>query len=159
MDSFETHCWPFTLGAEGEYWDDPVGGPTRYGVTERVARAWGYKGDMRNLPLEVAKAIARKEYYDRYQCGQLPAPFALLVFDTAYHGGKPVKWLQEAIGATPDGIIGAKTIAAARAANTGAVVALFCAARLDYLASLPNFKPNAGGWTRRIAALLRKAVQ
>lgn len=157
MDAFDK-CWEFTLGVEKGFFDDPAGGPTMYGVTQRVARAWGYQGDMRHLPLEDAKNIARKEYFDRYQCGQLPAPFALLVFDTAYHGGKPVKWLQEAVGTAADGIIGAKTIAAARASNVGVVVAQFGAARLDYLASLPNFRENAGGWTRRVAALMRKAV-
>jgi len=157
-DSFDA-CWAFTLGSEGGFFDDPAGGPTMYGVTQRVARAWGYQGNMQHLPLDDAKAIARKEYFDRYQCGQLPAPFAMLVFDTAYHGGKPVRWMQEAVGANPDGIIGAQTIAKARTANVGTVVALFCAARLDYLASLANFRENAGGWTRRIAALQRKAVQ
>lgn len=156
MDAFDK-CWEFTLGVEKGFFDDPVGGPTMYGVTQRVARAWGYPGDMRHLPLEMAKNIARKEYFDKYQCGQLPTPFALLVFDTAYHGGKPVRWLQEAIGTTPDGIIGAKTVAAARAANVGVVVALFCASRLNYMASIPGDLFD-DGWMNRIAALLRRGV-
>lgn len=157
MSAFD-ECWAFTLGAEGGYWDDPAGGPTMYGITQRVASAWGYHGDMRHLPLDDAKAIARKEYFDKYQCGQLPAQFALLVFDTAYHGGKPVAWLQECIGTTPDGIIGAKTVAAARAANIPRTIALFCARRLRYLQSLKNWKENAGGWTLRICALIEKGV-
>jgi len=154
-DSFD-QCWRFTLSAEGGYSDDADG--TMYGVTKRVARAWGYQGDMRHLPLDDAKAIARKEYYDRYQCGQLPAAFALLVFDTAYHGGKPVAWLQECIGTAPDGIIGAKTIAAARAASVPRTVALFVARRIRYLQTLKNFRENAGGWMLRMAGLLEKGV-
>lgn len=156
-DAFDK-CWDFTLGVEKGFFDDPAGGPTMYGVTQRVARAWGYQGDMQLLPLETAKSIARKEYFDRYQCGQLPPAFALLVFDTAYNGGKPIKWLQEAVGTVADGIIGAKTIAAARVADKGRVVALFCAARLNYMAAIPG-DSNDDGWMNRIAALMRKAVQ
>lgn len=38
--------------SEGGYVDHPndPGGPTRYGVTEKVARAAGYRGDMRYFP-------------------------------------------------------------------------------------------------------------
>lgn len=157
MSAFDD-CWAFTLGAEGGFFDDPVGGPTMYGVTERVARAWGYKGDMRHLPLDDAKAIAKSEYFDRHQCGMLPPKFALLVFDTAYQGGKPIKWLQEAVGTTPDGILGAKTVAACRAADQSKVVALFCSKRIRYLQSLKNFRENAGGWMLRVASLIEKGV-
>lgn len=47
-----------------KYTNNPAdrGGPTRFGVTEREARAFGYAGDMRQLPLEVAKAIYRKRF-------------------------------------------------------------------------------------------------
>lgn len=152
------HCWAFTLDVEKGFFADPVGGDTMWGITERVARAWGYKDAMKDLPIEVAQAIAQHEYFDRYQCDQLPRAFAMLVFDTAYHGGKPVKWLQMAIGVPADGIIGAKTIAAARAANVPRTVALFCAARIRYLQSLKNFRPNAGGWMLRIAGLLERGV-
>lgn len=152
-------CWEFTLGVEKGFFDDPVGGPTMYGVTEKVARAWGYTGRMEDLPLGVAQNIARKEYYERFQCDQFPAAIALCVFDTAYHGGKPIKWLQAAVGTTVDGILGAKTIAAVRASNTPKVVALFVAARIRYLQSLKNFKPNAGGWMLRMAALLEEGVK
>lgn len=157
MDSFAA-CWAFTLGIEKGFFDDPAGGPTMYGVTQAVARAWGYQGDMRHLPLETAQAIARSEYFDRYQCGQLPAPLALLVFDTAYNGGKPVKWLQIAVGTDADGIIGAKTIAAARAADPHRTAALMCAQRMRYMQSLGNFRENAGGWFLRVAAILEKVV-
>lgn len=156
--SFE-ECWAFTCPIEAGYWNDPVGGPTKYGVTERVARDWGYQGDMQQFPLESAKAIAKKKYYDQFQCDQFPAPLAILVFDTAYNGGKPIKWLQAAVGTTDDGIIGAKTIAAARAADIPKTVALFCAARMRYMQSLHNFHENAGGWFLRIASLLERGVK
>ena len=114
--SFDT-AFASLMESEGGYWDDPVGGATMYGVTERVARTWGYKGVMRELPLATAKSIAKSEYWDRYQCDQFAPAIGYQVFDTAYNGGKPILWLQSAVGVTADGVIGAKTIAAVRAAD------------------------------------------
>lgn len=50
---------------EGGYVNNPAdrGGATKYGITESVARSNDYKGNMRDLPLEVAKAIYRKNYW------------------------------------------------------------------------------------------------
>lgn len=44
---------------EGGYVNNPAdrGSATKYGITEAVARANGFKGNMRDLPLDVAKAI------------------------------------------------------------------------------------------------------
>ncbi|NUF85130.1 glycoside hydrolase family 108 protein [Acinetobacter seifertii] len=39
------------------------GGATKYGITEAVARENGYKGFMKYLPLDVAKAIYRQQYW------------------------------------------------------------------------------------------------
>ena len=156
--SFE-QCWAFTLDAEKGFFADPVGGDTMWGITERVARAWKYTGPMKDLPVDAAKAIAKAEYFDKYQCDQFPPALALCVFDTAYHGGKPIKWLQSAIGVVDDGIVGVKTVAAARGADISKTVALFCASRIRYLQSLKNFRENAGGWMLRIAGLLEQGVK
>lgn len=50
---------------EGGYVNNPAdrGGATKYGITEAVARENGYKGNMKDLPLEVAKAIYKKQYW------------------------------------------------------------------------------------------------
>lgn len=106
--------------------------------------------DIANLSLDDCKRIAKAEYWDKYYCDQLPPALAFHVFDTAYHGGSPIRWLQEAVGATPDGIAGSKTIAAVRAANPAAVVMAFNRKRLTYLMGLKNWPQNAKGWTARI---------
>lgn len=146
------------ISVEKGYWDDPAGGPTMYGVTERVARAWGYQGDMRNLPLATARSIAKSEYWDRYQCDQFAPAVGYQVFDAAYNGGMPVRWLQAAVGATVDGVIGAKTIAAVRAADPAKVILSFNASRIQYLTSLAGWASNGKGWARRIADNLMKGT-
>lgn len=52
------------ISREGGFTDHPSdrGGPTMYGITQSVARANGWRGDMRDLPLEFAQAI----YLGRY---------------------------------------------------------------------------------------------
>ena len=52
------------LAAEKGYVNHPNdrGGPTNYGITQAVARANGFDGDMRDLPLDLAKRI----YLHRY---------------------------------------------------------------------------------------------
>lgn len=161
MSNFEK-AFNVLIGHEGGFSDrdaaaDP-GGKTMYGVTERVARAWGYTGEMHQLPLATAKAIAKKEYWDRYSCDQFPYQIAFQVFDTAYNGGHAVKWLQAAVGVVADGVIGAKTIAAVRAADPARVVARFNAERLTYLTGLSNWAQNSKGWARRIAANLKEGA-
>jgi lysozyme family protein len=55
------------IEVEGGFVDHPSdpGGATRFGITERVARANSYKGDMRFLPRSTAYAI----YHTRYVVG------------------------------------------------------------------------------------------
>lgn len=146
------------IAVEKGYWDDPAGGPTMYGVTERVARAWGYVGDMRQLPLTTARSIAKSEYWDRYQCDQFAPAIGYQVFDAAYNGGMPVRWLQAAVGATVDGVIGPSTLARVRGADPAKVVLSFNAQRLKYLVSLSNWPGNSKGWAIRIADNLMKGV-
>ena len=143
---------------EKGYWNDPVGGPTMWGVTERVARKNGYKGNMRDLPIGVAQSIAKSEYWDKYKCDQMPMVIAFQVFDTAYNGGRPIHWLQDAVGVTADGVFGPKTLAAVYATDPYRIVLLFNAARIKYLTGLVNWSPNSRGWARRIAENLEHAA-
>ncbi|MGJ8524161.1 hypothetical protein R84981_002880 [Carnimonas sp. R-84981] len=60
-------------GNEGGHVNDPhdPGGETNHGITENVARAHGYKGDMRDLSVHDAASIYYSDYvakpgYDRY---------------------------------------------------------------------------------------------
>lgn len=131
---------------------DP-GGETNWGITARVARAEGFVGEMRDMPKEVAKTIARKRYWDAVHCDELPEGIRYAMFDCAYNSGpaQAVKFLQRAVGTNPDGVIGAMTLAAADKAT----LASLGGQRLDFLTSLPTFGQFGKGWTRRVASILQ----
>lgn len=146
------------LGHEGGYSDhkaDP-GGATMWGVTERVARAHGYQGPMRDLPVSLAKQIYRAAYWDAVQADQLPAPVRYSVFDAAVNSGvsQSVKWLQRALGVSDDGAIGPKTLAAAQAADGHVLKAKMLGARLQFMTDLATWPSFGRGWARRVASLL-----
>lgn len=137
------------IGNEGGYTVDN-GGPTMYGVTQAVARRWGYTGDMKALPLATAHDIAKKQYWDPYQCDAMPTAIAFQVLDASYNGGHPAAWLQMAVGVVADGQIGEVTLTAVRAADPWKVLCIFNAMRLKYLASLKQ-PQYSGGRMNRIA--------
>lgn len=144
---------------EGEYADHPndPGGKTRYGVTERVARRHGYSGPMRELPKSLAFDIARTEYWEAMKCDDMPAEIRYPLFDWCYNGGPAAMTLQRLVGATPDGAIGPKTIAAVQAyPDKAALRAKLMAARLNYLTGLNTWHDFGRGWARRLAAILEQ---
>lgn len=52
------------IDVEGGYVDHPDdrGGPTCWGITEAVARANGFKGEMRDLPVDFAHRVYMQQY-------------------------------------------------------------------------------------------------
>jgi lysozyme family protein len=146
------------LGHEGDFSDHPddPGGKTRFGVTEAVAREVGYKGDMRELPLELAKRIYRAKYWDEVQADFLPAGIRYAMFDAAVNSGprQAIRWLQRAVGAADDGILGPRTMAAAGALSADAVRMKLLAQRLRFMSGLPNWPAFSRGWARRISDLM-----
>ena len=146
------------LKHEGGYSDhaaDP-GGKTRFGITEAVAREVGYRGDMRELPLDLAKRIYRERYWNPIKAEQLPAAVRYAVFDAAVNSGpgQSVKWLQRALGVKDDGVIGPQTLAAANAANPDALKMRLLGQRLRFMAGLTNWPAFSRGWAIRIASLM-----
>jgi len=134
---------------------DP-GGQTRYGITEAVARRVGYRGDMRELPLDLAKRIYREDYWQAVRAEQLPPAIRYAVFDAAVNSGpaQSVRWLQRALGVTDDGVIGPQTLSAANQANPDALRARLVAQRLRFMTNLGTFDDFGRGWTRRCCDIL-----
>lgn len=89
----------------------------------------------------------------------IPLPLAMTTFDAAVHSGglRATTWLQIAVGANPDGILGPLTKRAAERAGLAkealtAAVEAALTARLRFLASDSMWKRN-GGWAARIVRL------
>jgi lysozyme family protein len=146
------------LKHEGGYSDhaaDP-GGKTRYGVTEAVAREVGYRGDMRELPIDLAQRIYKERYWDAVQAENLPPDVRYIVFDGAVNSGvaQSVKWLQRACGVHDDGVIGPVTIRAASTLHAEGLKRRILAQRLRFMAKLPNWPAFSRGWANRICDLL-----
>lgn len=120
------------LGKEGGYVNNPddKGGPTNWGITQAVARAHGYAGDMRNLTRDQALAILTADYWTGPRFDQVSAispNVAAELCDTAVNMGPAVaaKFFQRSLNVfnnqgaiypdiTADGQIGPRTIAAFR---------------------------------------------
>lgn len=122
-----------TIDLEGGFVNDArdSGGATRYGITERTARAFHYSGPMAELPIDLAKRIYKEQYWDIIRLDEIAAiapAVAVEMFDTGVNCGQAVavKFLQRALNifnlnATTypdlevDGLIGRNTLNALRA--------------------------------------------
>lgn len=146
------------LGHEGGFSDhkDDPGGATRWGVTEQVARASGYTGDMRQLPVQLAKDIYRQKYWDAVRADELPAAVRYHVFDAAVNSGvgQSIRWLQRALGVADDGKLGPVTLGKAHTEDPQALVRKLLAQRLRFMTDLKNWPSFSRGWARRIADLM-----
>ncbi|WP_414902013.1 glycoside hydrolase family 108 protein [Sphingomonas flavalba] len=118
------------IGREGGYADHPAdrGGPTRFGISEAVARANGYAGPMRALPRATAERIYRRLYWEQPGYARIAAAapaIAAELFDTGINMGPAVAtaFLQRALNAlnrdaadypdiAADGALGPQTEAA-----------------------------------------------
>lgn len=121
------------IGREGGYVNHPAdkGGPTIWGITEAVARAFGYQDRMQDMPRSVAVAIYKQRYWEQPRFDQVATHsprIAEELLDTGVNMGPAVaaKFLQRSLNAlnqqallfpdlAPDGAIGNITIAALRA--------------------------------------------
>lgn len=135
--------------------DDP-GGATKYGITEKVARANGYTGAMQDLTLDFSKSVYRKQYWDACQCDIMPDSIRYPLFDAAVNSGpvQAIKWLQASVGVKADGVIGPMTRQSINMAAPQVVRQKMIGSRLRFMTNLSNWSANAKGWSRRIAAIL-----
>lgn len=139
------------IEVEGGFVDHPSdpGGATKFGITERVARANGYKGPMRDLPRSTAFAI----YHTRYVVGPnfddvaaVDEKVAEELIDSGVNAGtdRAATWFQEALNSLnergkaypaigEDGDIGAGTMRAFKAfkARRGKAATLIMLRALD----------------------------
>ena len=154
---FET-ALEHVLKFEGGYSHHPQdpGGETNYGITQATAQQHGYNGYMKSIPLHIVRDIYQRSYWNRGRCEDLPGLIRLIHFDSCVNSGtgRAAKWLQEAVGTVPDGIIGPKTLAAAHNADPVETLEKYAQIRLAFLQRLSTFKTFGRGWTNRVNAVV-----
>ncbi len=154
------------LEHEGGFVNHPKdpGGMTNLGVTKRVWETWVGKtvseADMRALTPATVAPMYRKQYWDAVKGDELPSGLDYLMFDFAINAGvsRAIRTMQKAIGTTPDGAIGPKTMQALRDAGPDALIAKFSDEKEAFYRSLPTFATFGKGWLRRVAEVKSHAV-
>lgn len=154
------------LEHEGGFVNHPKdpGGMTNLGVTKRVWEAWVGKtvseADMRALTPAIVAPMYRKQYWDAVKGDELPSGLDYLMFDFAINAGvsRAIRTMQRAIGTTPDGAIGPKTMQALRDADPDALIDKFSEEKETFYRSLPTFATFGKGWLRRVAEVKSHAV-
>ena len=146
------------LKHEGGWADHPAdpGGATMKGVTLKTYSDWlgrqAAKDELRNIPTEHLRTIYKARFWDAVRGDELPSGVDYVVFDMAVNSGpgRAARMLQAAVGATPDGSIGPKTLAAVNAQDPATLIATFQRNRQHFLEALPTFGTFGKGWTRRV---------
>jgi len=146
-------AFDIVLGIEQGYSDDPddPGGKTKWGVTEAVARAHGYTGDMKDYPKEDALKVAHESYWKVCRCHEIHWPINLYLFDMAYNSGPvpAIKTLQRTLRVSDDGIMGPQTMSAIHDMPREQEE-LFLADRAMFYTILSGFRKFGRGWFRRL---------
>lgn len=148
-------CFDKLISHEGGYVNDPrdPGGETKFGISKRAYP----QVDIKNLTLDAAKAIYKRDYWDRAQCDKLPPQLAYLLFDAAVNSGigQAIRFLQRAVNLADDGVIGPMTLAAVGRVDAEAISARFLGQRLEFMTKLTTWDAFGKGWARRIADQLK----
>lgn len=156
---------------EGGYVNDPddPGGATNFGVTIGTMRGLGMDltgdgkvdaRDVRALTRAQAERIFVEHYFQKPRLAELPREIQPSVFDMYVNAGSnAVKILQKLIGrmgfaVAADGIVGPKTIAAARNAAIAApdhIADAYGIARRNYYYALADQRPASRKYARTTA--------
>lgn len=155
-----------TLKHEGFWANHPKdpGGATMQGVTLKTYSDWlgrpASKEELRKIPGEHLKTIYKTRYWDAVRADELPAGVDYVVFDMAVNSGpgRAAKTLQMAVGVTPDGAIGPKTLAAVKAHDPAELIVTYQRNRENFLKALSTFPTFGDGWISRVDSVREKAL-
>jgi lysozyme family protein len=169
MQSNFEKCLIKLLAHEGGFVNHPQdpGGMTNLGVTKRVWEEWtGHEVDekqMRALTPELVAPLYKRKYWDAIRADDLMDGVDYCVFDVAVNSGvgRAIKFLQQSVGANPDGGFGSITMALVKKAESNPInlIELYSARRLEFLQSLKTFEIFGKGWSRRVAEVKETAIQ
>lgn len=171
MDQFKGIALPLVLIFEGSaFTNHPAdkGGQTRFGIIQTVYNTYRTN---KGLETQSVKDIILPEVQDIYytgywvpaKCQSMPGKLAIAVFDTTVNSGKgrSIKILQQAIGATVDGIIGQETLQKLKSLDEAKVANKYIDTREAFYHAIVDHDATQSvflnGWLRR-AKFLRDYV-
>ena len=161
----------FMLPHEGGFANNPAdrGGPTKYGITQTTARAHGYTGDMRYMPVGVAISIYTQTYWPGLE-GLRVQEVANKIFDMRVNFGvrggdilaqEAVNYLGASVA--EDGMIGPKTIAAINAVNAADMLEALSQVSEYRYKGIVQRDPSQGiflkGWVDRARAVQKVVTE
>jgi lysozyme family protein len=163
-----------TIEREGGWVDlpDDKGGPTNWGITLPQYRDWCRRQDATVDELRALTALAARDVYRSIfqqdlglggrAAASSPKLQELLLDCVVNHGiGGAVKFIQEALGVTVDGLMGPKTRAALAAAEPRELYRKVLAARIRKYGRIVTHDPTqskfAAGWNDRAAQFVEEA--
>lgn len=164
MSDFD-RAFAFVIGAEGGYSNDPhdPGGETKYGIADHSDGVIDGKHEgvpIKEISLEGAKGIYRRDYWAPARCDHFPWPLSAMVFDAAVNQGvkAALLTLQKTLGVAQDGIVGPNTLGAVKRADLRELCALYLADRALRYTGTRNFDRYGRGWFKRLFRLAMEAV-
>lgn len=163
MDRFEK-IFDYLLKVEGGYSNDKydAGGKTKYGIIESEARKYGYKGHMRDMPIEIARDIYDKKYYHGNRLNEVVNDkIALSICDWIVNSGTwGAKKAQQALNIingsslAVDGKIGNQTLFALNNVNPDKFLEVYHRLQRNFYISIVRNKPTQQvflrGWLNRV---------
>jgi lysozyme family protein len=151
-DSCFSAAVAIVLEAEGVFADQAGdrGGETRYGIARNF-----HPGIPWPPTKDQATAIYRTEYWDVHRCGEMPWPWALVIFDAAVNQTEhAVRLAQRALGTDEDGIVGAETLRLIAGAPQDLLLR-YMALRAEAYMAQPMWPTDGAGWLIRLFRLAR----
>jgi len=162
-DNWEKSC-DKVLESEGGYQLTTLvgdsGGQTYAGIARNPNPHWeGWelidKGE--TPPKEIVRSFYKANFWDKVRGDELPAGIDYLVYDFAVNAGvnRAAKFLQQSVGATPDGAIGPGTMALVAKATPTDTLQKFAQQKEAFYNSLAKKNPTQQrflkGWLNRVA--------
>lgn len=150
------YAFQIVIGIEKGYVDNPKdpGGETKYGISKR-----SYPDiNIKELTLDDAKKIYKRDYWDKLECDTMPWPVCLVLFDSAVNHGitATIKMAQKVVELQDNGVFDNRLKTEMLNTPPYKFVTRFIARRLSLYTSLKTWDTFGRGWTNRIATILKE---
>jgi len=160
-------CLDRVLKHEGGFVDHPKdpGGATNMGVTQATLADFLKRpvtvAEVKALSRQTAADIYRSRYWSPLLAEGMPAGVDYMVFDLAVNSGvtRAARFLQLAVGVSPDGKIGPGTLGTVAKEDPKALVLALSERRENFFRALKTFPTFGAGWIRRLREVTKDALE